>query len=416
MRRADGSVIPVILTSRAINYADEPSSIIGIFDLSERKAAEHEIQSQREALHQSEKLNALGTLLAGVAHELNNPLSVVVGHSFLLADTAMDEKVKNRAEKIGKAAQRCSAIVKNFLAMARQSKQVLSEVDINGVISGTLEITGYVLKTARIEIDTDLTKKLPSVWGDSDQIGQVVMNLVINAKQALETQEGQKRISIDSRISADKKSVVIGVSDNGPGVPEDAKKRIFDPFYTTKGVGIGTGLGLSVSRGIVEAHHGSIAVRNNTDNGAVFEVRLPISQGHDKERRSRPSSQTTTNSYSILIVDDEPEVMETLSELLEAQGHRVIQAESGAAALHLLSELDCDLILCDLRMPVMDGPELYRQVCRSFPHLSKRIAFVTGDILDPSSGDFLEAANLPYLEKPFGPDEVQLTINNLMEH
>ncbi|MDX1489310.1 MAG: PAS domain S-box protein, partial [Acidiferrobacterales bacterium] len=254
MRRRDGSIFWASLTSRRIEFQGEDTIVTAIADISERRVAEAELAHQREALQQSEKLNALGVLLAGVAHELNNPLSVVVGQSLLLRDAATDPKAQRRADRIATAADRCSRIVKTFLAMARQSTPARKEVSLNDIVESAFEITAYGLRSADIEVRTNLAAELPLVWADPDQLTQVVMNLIVNAEQALAKKIGKRSLDITTRFDAERGQVQLTVHDSGPGVASEFRSRIFEPFFTTKDVGVGTGVGLSVSRGIVQAH------------------------------------------------------------------------------------------------------------------------------------------------------------------
>ncbi len=272
LRRADGTVFPASLSSRLIEYEGRPAIVTSVTDLTKIKHAETEIARQREALHQSEKLNALGTLLAGVAHELNNPLSVVVGQAILLEDFAGDPAAKSRAVKIRAAADRCARIVRTFLAMARKRPSERGPVDINEAIEAALELLGYGLRTADVRVARDLTADLPPVWGDSDQLHQVLTNLIINAQHALQNVDPPRELRLATRREGD--LVRIEVEDSGPGIDQVLAKRIFEPFFTTKPTG--TGIGLSVCHGIVGAHDGSIELVSRPGSGACFVVRLPL--------------------------------------------------------------------------------------------------------------------------------------------
>ena len=256
--RADGSRFWCAVSARLIDYKGEKVIVSTSQDLTQQRALEAEKIHQRDALYQNEKINALGGLLAGVAHELNNPLSVVVGQALLLSETAQDPKIKHRAERIGTAAERCSRIVKTFLAMARQSAPARAQVDLNEVVESALEITGYTLRSANIEVIRELSETLPPVWADADQLAQVLMNLIVNAEQAMADQVGALRLRISTRTGPTAKQVQMIVQDSGPGITPEDQSRIFEPFFTTKEFGVGTGIGLSVSHGIIQAHGGAI--------------------------------------------------------------------------------------------------------------------------------------------------------------
>ena len=274
--RADGREFPIEITISRSVVGHSEMFIAFIVDLTEKKASEAEIARQREALHQSEKLAALGTLLAGVAHELNNPLAIVVGRAFMLASSASDPSVVSNAEKIHQAAERCARIVKTFLAMARHRPPEHQPIQVNEMVGEVLELLDYGLRSNGVEIAYRPAGDLPELWADPDQLGQVVMNLVVNAQHALGEVTGPRRLRIETRFLKDRGEVEISVADNGPGVPAEIRSRIFDPFYTTKPSGSGTGVGLSVSLAAVRAHNGAFDLRETPGGGATFVVALPL--------------------------------------------------------------------------------------------------------------------------------------------
>ena len=411
-RRADGTEFPVEMSSQPIHYQWEDCCITGVVDLTESKADQAEIASQRERLHQSEKLNALGALLAGVAHELNNPLSVLVGQSLLLKETTSDPTLAKRAERIGRAADRCSRIVKTFLSMARKSTPELAEVHLNAVIDAAVEITAYPLRTAEIKLELDTADDLPTVWGDADQLSQVLMNMVVNAQQAMADHAQPRALKLTTR--ADRDWVYVEVADTGPGIADDIQARLFEPFFTTKEVGQGTGIGLSISRGIVEAHEGWIEVHSQPGEGALFRIVLPRSCHRSADKDVGAPKDPQERALRILVVDDELEVAHTLHDLLSRDGHTVYTADSGREAVDLLGRQSVDVVLSDLRMPGMDGPELYHAVADRWPHLVRRLGFITGDTLSAGAAHFLDKAERPYLEKPFTPDELRDLVDKLI--
>ena len=395
-----------------VSPAADGGAVCTARDISDLRQAEQDLQKQQEALMQSEKMSALGTMLAGVAHELNNPLSVVVGQTLLMKETAADDKIQRRAEMIGNAADRCGRIVKSFLAMARQNPPDSQSVDLNEIVDDTLEVSKYTLGQSSIYVEDDLASDLPMVWGDPDQLGQIILNLVINAQHALESVEGERRIKIETQWETATSSVVLRVSDNGPGVPDDLRNRIFEPFFTTKDAGSGTGLGLALTRKIIDSHGGSISLGDVSSAGCSFVVRLPAQIGGKRpvaEDEIRPAA----DGCHILIVDDETDVITTLRDILEVDGHTVVTASSGAQALERLAEQRFDLMLTDLRMQDTDGMELYRQVGIAYPELAVRVGFVTGDTLSTDVREFLMDADRPVLEKPFRPDDVRSLIGEL---
>jgi PAS domain S-box-containing protein len=406
IRRPDGSLFPAAITARPVEYEGEDAAVFGVVDLTEQKKAEAEIVRQREALHQSEKLNALGSLLANVAHELNNPLSVVVGYSTMMRDAAPDEATRQRANKIHAAAERCARIVKTFLTMARRKPEAWTPVLINQIIQSALDVVGYGLRGADIAVDLDLAPDLPPVAGDADQLNLVLMNLIVNAQHALQTRPQPRHLEIVTRPYHG--MVQIEVADNGPGVPAEIAERIFDPFFTTKPQGVGTGIGLSVCQGIVAAHGGQIGVTSRPEGGALFTITLP---GTTRERKPRPDEQAPAPiAGRVLVVDDEVEIAQMVSEVLNRDHHEVSVARSGRQALEHLAAHPADLILSDLRMPDLDGPALHRELASSSPDLARRMVFVTGDVLTPETARFLAETSLPVIEKPIDPYDLRLKV------
>ena len=409
-RRADGAMFPAALTSRRIVWNGDAAVATAIVDLSETKRTEAELARQREALAHSEKLTALGSLLAGVAHELNNPLSVVVGQATLLHDTVNDDKAKARAEKIRRAADRCARIVKTFLAMARRRPPELAPTNLNTVIETAMDLVAHVLRTADIELVLDLTPDLPPLLADADQLNQVVTNLVVNAQQALIDHPVQRRLTISTRrdVVGEAETITLVIADNGPGVPQEIRDRIFEPFYTTKKTGVGTGVGLSMCQSVVEAHGGKLAISDTPGGGATFTAVLPVRRRKVAAVRAAIESAPveTENGASILVVDDELEMAQTLSEILETRGHRVEIVENGRLALERIGKQRYDLVLSDLRMPVLDGPGLYRAVAKDYPEMLERMILVTGDTLAPHVNAFLKETRVTCIEKPLNPAAV----------
>ena len=373
-----------------------------MLEITERKKAQEDLARSRDALHQSEKLAALGSLLAGVSHELNNPLAAVIGQTEMLEEDAAGTPFADRAKKIATAAERCGKIVQSFLAMARQQAPEKSVVNVNELISSAFELTDYSLRTAGISVRMTLAGNLPAVEGDRDQLHQVMANLIVNAQQAMVRGERfDKNLRIQTAVSQSG-SVLIDVLDTGPGVPPELQSRIFDPFFTTKPEGAGTGIGLAFSRGIVEAHGGRLTLQP-TSQGAHFRIELPAGPMRFAlpETHHSPAPPVRNGRGRVLVVDDEADVSETLGELLVREGFEVITVSDGAAALTKLDTTDFEMIVSDLRMPGMSGPEMYARLGETRPHLLSRLGFVTGDTLGSDMADFLRMSERPVLEKPF---------------
>lgn len=420
--RRDGSTVPVELTITEVRLPERRLFTAHLRDLSARKAAEAEIERQRESLFQSEKMAALGSLLAGVAHELNNPLAVVLGQASMLCDgfagprpeSAQD--IERRARTIEQAAERCARVVRSFLAIARQRKAERREIHLDEVVAQVLDLLAYGLRTAGIVVETSIPADLPAIGADPDQLHQVLLNLVVNAQQALEAKDGARMIRILAGQDVRADQLWIAIADNGPGVPETIRNRVFDPFFTTKTVGEGTGIGLAVSRGLAEAHGGTLRLLDSSPlGGAHFELRLPRGGATSQAATDDAPAPATVpiGNLHALVVDDEPEIARTLAEILERRGYQCALAANGREARARLGDGPCDLILCDIRMPDTDGPAFYRWLVENRPELTERIIFVTGDTLGPAAGRFLAQSGAPVVEKPFTPSDIWRVVASL---
>ncbi|CAN5417516.1 hypothetical protein BH10PSE7_BH10PSE7_32800 [soil metagenome] len=398
-KRADGTVFPAELALTEVKLPERRLITFHLRDLSDVKRTQSELERQRDRLHQIEKLSAMGSLLAGVAHELNNPLAVVVGQSALLAERAESADTKQRAERIRAAAERCARIVKSFLAMARQKAPHREPLNLNEIVTGSLEMLAYGLRSAGIVLTRDLAPDLPSVDADRDLFSQVVANLTINAQQALSERDHPRTIKVSTFARDD--TVVLIVADNGPGIPPQVAARVFEPYFTTKPAGVGTGIGLSICRDVVEAHGGTLALGISTEGGAAFTVTLPASGAMPKTARSGAAA--ATQRRRALIVDDESDVAASLGEMVEALGHDVVLCERPAEGLELLASGGFDIAFVDLRMPSMNGAQFRKAAAARDPSLAAHIVIMTGDIV---AGPRLIAQvsgeeKVIILEKPF---------------
>jgi PAS domain S-box-containing protein len=403
--RKDGSALELELHGIPMQYQGQPHVLTIARDITEKKRSAEELARQRESLYQREKLAALGSLLAGVAHELNNPLSVVVARAVLLEEQG-DSATQTAALKIRTAAERCARIVRTFLAMARQQQPERGPVAINDVVSAALDITGYAVRTSSIDVVLDLARDIPLIPADADQLHQVLLNLIINAQQSMQDQPPPRRIRVTSRCDGLTGMIRVTVADNGPGIPKHLRARVFEPYFTTKPTGIGLGVGLAVSLGIVEAHGGTLTVDCPNEGGAVFTITLPVGTVDAIDAQAAPCSKTSA-SRRILIVDDEAEIRETLAEILTGAQHRVVTVRSGREALERMAAEHFDVILTDIRMPDLDGRALYREIEQRWPERVGRVVFVTGDTLASTLREFAAETGCPVIEKPFLPSDVR---------
>jgi two-component system NtrC family sensor kinase len=283
-------------------------------------------------------------------------------------------------------------------------------VAISEVVTAALDITGYALRTSGIEVVLDLTEQVPPVLADADQLHQVFMNLIINAQQALQDQAPPRKLTLSSRFDAAANAIRITVADNGPGIPEAVRKRIFEPYFTTKPLGSGTGVGLAVCLGIVEAHGGTLTVESDPSSGTVFTIVLPAGSVDGGVAEESKPAKAKSGQRSALVVDDEAEVRETLAEILTSAGHRVVTAASGREALERMGEEQFDVVLTDIRMPDLDGRALYREIERRWPDRAAQVVFVSGDTLASTLRTFAEETGRPVIEKPFLPNEVRRVV------
>jgi two-component system NtrC family sensor kinase len=374
-----------------------------------------DLRRAQSHLVQTEKLATMGALLAGVAHELNNPLAVVMGRAALLHQKLGGGLLGADTEKLAQAARRCARIVRSFLALARHRPPERQRASLNQIVHEAVELLAYPLRTDNVEVTLGLAEDLPMLWADPDQLHQVVVNLIANAHQAMCETLPPRRLTITSRYESETRRVSLEVADTGPGIPPEIQARTFEPFFTTKPPGQGTGLGLSLCQGLVEGHGGSIRVDSQPGQGAVFVVELPVQAPPIAAPEARAAETTAPiQGKRILVVDDEPEVAAVLSDMLSADGHEVETAENGAVALDKLRGRAYDLILCDLRMPELDGPGLYQELQRRDPQLCRRIIFLTGDVLSPRITEFLERTAAPKLGKPFALEEMRQVVQSAL--
>jgi signal transduction histidine kinase len=328
---------------------------------------EAQVRERTQQLIEADRLTTMGNLLAGVAHELNNPLSVVSGHAAMFLESAPEGPLRARAEKIATASDRCVRIVKSFLAMARRRPPERGSVSVNQVIRDVLDLFAYELQVSDVDVQLQLGPDVPLVWADEDQLHQVVVNLVANAHQAVCVAPAPRRLSLLTGYDAGAERVTIEVADTGPGIPAENQARVFEPFFTTKSEGQGTGLGLALTRGIVDGHGGTIRVVSLPGEGAAFHIELPIGAPRRPARAAAQQAGPAVGGRQILIVDDEPAVAAVLAEALATEQHVVETAENGAVALEKLAKRSYDLVICDSSMPVLNAPTCIARSSAAIP-------------------------------------------------
>jgi two-component system NtrC family sensor kinase len=393
--RAGGERRTVSVSSAPLRERDKITGVItSLRDVTEERRL-------AEQLLQREKLAAIGQLVSGVAHELNNPLTGIIAFTQLLQSSsdATAEQLDSIAT-ICREAKRAAKIVSNLLLFARQRHPERAATDLNTVVLDTLELRRYVLRTQQVEVITDLDEALPETWADPFQLQQVMLNLITNAEQALRGHEGVKRITLRTRRQRSK--LVVSVSDTGPGILPDQIDQVFNPFFTTKQVGEGTGLGLSISDGIVRQHGGQISVRSSPGQGTTFSIELPLTRAPKPSAKPEPALADGDASPRVfLVVDDELAIRTALARYLRKEGHVVDAVASGAEALALTRKRRYDGILLDLRMPDLLGEDVYASLRERDPEHARRVVFTTGDVQSDGARTFLHDAGRPYVAKPF---------------
>ena len=405
LRRLDGELIWVEVTAHAAPSRKRGNADVEalIRNVSERRRMDDQSRDLYQQLLQAEKMAALGQTISGVAHELNNPLATILSWAERLAERNLDETSRRGIDVILGESERAARIVRNLLTFARKRQSTRSMIDLNQVVRETLALRAYEQRLTNIDVVTALASGLPPVFADPHQIQQVLLNLVINAEQAMLSANGRGSLVLRTWHDAERNAVVLQVSDDGPGVPTDVKNKIFDPFFTTKEVGKGTGLGLTVAYAIVQEHGGSIRVDSPATGGASFTVEFPVSSV-ENAARPRPSAGTVDHAVrgaSVLLVEDERALAMAVVEALTEAGLRVEHAGDGEEALARVRQNSYDVVICDLKMPRVDGMMLYRAIAAGTPSLARRVIFVTGDVAGAEAERFLEESGCRWLAKPF---------------
>jgi signal transduction histidine kinase/ActR/RegA family two-component response regulator len=395
---------------RLAALAREGQRLIALRDSTEERLLQ-------ERLLQSEKMASVGQLVSGVAHELNNPLTGVMGFAQLLLARDIDETSRAQVRTIYGEAERAAKIVQNLLSFARRRKPAKEMADVNALLAQVLELRSYDFAIRNISLDMELDQRAPRCWVDPDQVQQVFFNVVKNAEQAMIEARGAGRLTVRSSAldgEGGGRGIRVTVSDDGPGIAPEVLRRIFDPFFTTKEAGQGTGLGLTISYSIIDEHGGRIWAENRAEGGTAFMIEVPVgnpagaatpaASGPGAERGHDDASEATSasrRSHRIVVVDDEESIRLLLRDILEMDGHSVRIASNGIDAWGLIDAEQPDVIITDMKMPGMDGATFFRELRARDAGLAGRIVFITGDTVSADTRAFLEGVPNPILSKPF---------------
>ncbi|MFQ5878412.1 MAG: ATP-binding protein [Acidobacteriota bacterium] len=404
------SLSPLELFANQVGHAIEKKRLDQVI-----QSAEARLRQAQEHLMQAEKMSAIGQLISGVAHELNNPLAGVIGYAQLLRDVELNPKARKNLDRICSEAERCQKIVQNLLGFSRRHKPEKARRNLNDAIEGVLQLRAYQLQVDDVEVLRRYDPDLPDTMFDFHRIQQAVLNVVNNAHQAMtETSGRPRRLTIVTKRAGD--MVQARFIDTGPGISRDRLSRIFDSFYTTKEAGRGTGLGLSLSRTILREHRGSISATSVLGEGTTFLIEIPLVE--EACPAAKPPSPKTGGGgqrrpMRVLVVDDERILVELLTDFLRSVGHTVDQARDGRRALQLVATNRYDVILSDLKMPGLDGQGLYQKVRAVKPDMARRFIFSTGDLANPKVQTFFQSTGSLYLTKPFRLEEILSVLDQL---
>lgn len=399
-------------------FADHAGTLIEQAELLEQ------VRQANSQLQEAERLATLGRFIAGIAHEINNPLTAVLGYADFLALKDLDPEGQELLGQLRNGAERVRGIVRNLQLFARQQRTGAALVDVNQSIEQALTLKRSELKTAQIQVVARCAKNLPAIWGDGGGLSQILLQLIGNAQDALRDQPLPRQMTISSHLlsEVEPNRIQVRVIDNGPGISAALRNRIFEPFFSTKPSTAGAGLGLSISRKIAADHQGVLRLDAGADK-TTFVLELPIlptphhtpapppGERPPNEHMRLPT--TALQGLLVLVVDDDPAVVALIRHALSGS-NRISVAGNGQEALSLCAIEPFDLILCDLRMPVLSGPEFYERLRRRNPDLAASVIFISGDTTNPETRAFVETCGRPLLHKPFTSAELHAMMLSAM--
>ncbi len=411
--KRDGSTILFEVSSKAINIGGELYIQSFYRDITEKK----QLQGQ---LLQSQKMESVGTLTGGIAHDFNNIVAIILGHISLLNDSAgLDDKAKQRVRIIENSARKAGQIVSKLMSFSRTASFEILPVNLNNIIKDTVELCETMARSRKVAIKMETGDNIPHIHADSNQMEQVLMNLFVNAMDAMpdggtiivgtEFVEIERNNHVHPLLSSGK-YILIKVTDTGIGIPEEIKDKIFNPFFTTKGPGKGTGLGLAMVYGIVKEHKGVLNVKSKTGKGTTFEIYLPPSDAAIHEV-AKTSDHLLTANARILVVDDEKDMLNFMKEIIEGAGYKLLAADNPYYALEIFGEVadNIDLVITDIVMPLMDGRKLIKHF-KTFKPAIKAIAISGYDAARNREDADIDA----FISKPFEKDSLLSAIRKVL--
>lgn len=380
-------------------------------ELEEKAAAAEnayrQLKKTQELLIRSEKLSAIGELVSAVAHEINNPLTSILGYAQLLSQVNDPDKIKSGLRIIEKEALRTAKIVKNMLAFTNTGIFRKEPANINIIMEQTLDFLSYDLHNHNIRVVKDFDKNLPAIMGDDYQIRQALVNIIINARQAITQAFHTGTLTVRTRYDSTRRAVMVEIEDDGPGIPDGTRKRIFEPFFSTKRPGRGTGLGLSVSYHIIKEHQGDIFVARREPHGTIFTIAFPVTAGTEAVLETPVADPQRRRKNRLLVVDDEPAVLKLIHQIFMDEGYTVETVTAGKIALEKLETGQYDLMLTDIIMPDIDGKELFSTITDMGLLPPGGVIFITGDTMSYETRRFLESSGAAYITKPFTVEDIK---------
>ncbi|HEY0254814.1 MAG TPA: ATP-binding protein [Kofleriaceae bacterium] len=406
-RRSDGELRDVVLSLDMIFIGKAPHSLTTLIDITEKLRTEAALKTSEDQLRQTQKMDSLGMLAGGIAHDFNNLLAVISTNASVLGEIVTDDEGRSLVDDIEQTVQRAAGLTRQLLAFSRKQVAAPISLDLNSTISDTHKMLRRMIGED-VKLLTSYEPDLPHVMIDPGLVVQVLMNLAVNARYAMPR---GGTLSVTTR--ATNTNVILVVSDTGTGMPPDVRARIFEPFVTTKGVGKGTGMGLSVVHGIVQQANGTISVSSTPDQGTTFEIKLPAvpETGNTIEI---PVVEATRGSETVLVVDDDDFVRKAATRALIARGYKVLEASNGQAALRALDRQRVDLLLTDVVMPNMDGRELVELATAAHPELV--IIYMSGYTDDAVVRHGVSRGEVDFVEKPFQVKTLSAKVRSVLDH
>ncbi|HXX00635.1 MAG TPA: PAS domain S-box protein [Candidatus Acidoferrales bacterium] len=407
-RHADGTWRSVQVNASPL--FDEHGQISGVVSSGQDVTESRRIEQQ---LAQKEKFTAMGQMMVGAAHELNNPLTAILGVTDLLRERATDDTTRRQVELVLKQARRAATIVQNLLAFSRPVTLGRTRLNLGDVVKEVLLLEAATLDQKKIRVTFDAPRDLPPIEGDRKLLKEVFLNIIANAEQAMPPDRDHGTLAI--KLSRVGNQVRVSFTDDGIGIPPESMGKIFDPFFTTKRPGGGSGLGLTICLAVVKEHGGRIEAESAPGSGAAFHVFFPVlaesspeapdsgsaAAGGAVRQKPLPAGSEVVQGHSVLVVDDEESIREIIQEGLVARGMKVDAAANSEDALAYLAKNSCDVVLCDFNLPGMSGEKFFESLRSQGAEKLPRFVFMTGELLDPDALERYRSRGAAVLQKPF---------------